>query len=138
MVIVDDHLAVLAIAGAAPTGLPDGPVATTYAFHFRLVRAVIDEIADGALSRRLADPTKALDRVLRPPADRLLVLDPRVSTGEAGRVGASHHANLLLAELVAAARHHGAAVRVSEGNVGRTWAAVMTAESVDFAAISLS
>jgi len=137
VVIVDDHIALLAIAGAPPAELPDGPVVTTYSFHFRLVRAVVDEAADGALSRRVSDPALAVRRVIHPPADRLLVLDPRTSTAEAAQVGFNHGANLLLAELVGAALRHGAAIRMSEGNVGRAWPAVMTAESVDFAVLAI-
>ncbi len=49
----------------------------------------------------------------------------------------THRANLLLAELVGAAVHHQAAVRVATANVGRTWAQVMEAEHVDFASLDL-
>jgi hypothetical protein len=138
MVIVDDHIAVLAIAGAPPGDLPAGPVVTTYSFHFRLARAVADEVADGQLSRHLDDPAKALRRMLRPPSDRLVVLDPRASLEDAVDVGARYRASLLLAELVGAARYHRAAVRVSRANVGRSWPDIMASESVDFATLRVS
>ena len=136
MIIVDDHLALLAIAGALPDLGHPGPIATTYGFHFRLARAVADSTRTGSLSRRLADAPAALNRVLRPPANRLVVLDPRASVDEAVRVGMAHGANLLLAELVGAALHHHAAVRVTPGNEGRIWAAVMAAEDLSFATVN--
>ena len=135
MIIVDDHLAILAIAGVLPDLGRSGPIATTYGFHFRLARAVADSARSGALSRRSENAPAALTRVLRPPAHRLVVLDPRASVGESVRMGVQHSANLLLAELVGAAVHHRAAVRVTQANEGRTWAAVMTAEGVDFATV---
>lgn len=80
MIIVDDHLALLAIAGQLPDrGHADGPIATTWTFQFRLARALPDTARSGALSRRLSDPEAALRRVLAPRADRLVVLDPRAS-----------------------------------------------------------
>lgn len=135
MIIVDDHLALLAIAGALPElGFP-GPIVTTYGFHFRLGRAVGDSARSGALSRRLQNAPTALNRVLHPPANRLVVLDPRASLDEAVRTGIEHRANLLLAELVGAAVHHQAAVRVTTANEGRSWGAVMDASGVDFATV---
>lgn len=138
MLIVDDHLALLAVTGRLPDDLPPGPVATTYCFHFRLARAVADSEGTGhdgtgALSR-LA-PGVALTRVLSPPADRLVVLDDRASLAAAVDVAHRHTANLLLAQLVGAARHHQAAVRVMAANCGRSWNTVMRAEEIDFATV---
>ena len=135
MIIVDDHLALLAIAGALPELAHPGPIATTYGFHFRLARAIADSARSGTLSRRLENAPAALNRVLRPPANRLVVLDPRASVDEAVRVAMGHAANLLLAELVGAAVHHQAAVRVTPGNQGRSWAEVMGASGVNFATV---
>jgi hypothetical protein len=50
-------------------------------------------------------------------------------------VAVRHRANLLLAELVGAALTYGAAVRVTRGNLGRTWADIMHANNIDFRAI---
>jgi hypothetical protein len=55
--------------------------------------------------------------------------------GEAVRVATEHAANLLLAELVGAAVRHQAAVRVTAGNVGPRWAAVMAASGLNFATV---
>jgi hypothetical protein len=135
VIIVDDHLALLAIAGSLPVLGQPGPVATTYGFHFRLVRAVTDSAQSGTLSRRRQEAPAALSRVVRPPANRLLVLDPRASVEEAVSVANERGANLLLAELVGAAVHHRASVRITPGNLGRTWAAVMESEGVNFATV---
>lgn len=135
MVIVDDHLGLDLIVGDRPAGLPAGPVAITYGFHYRLVRAVASDQDTGALARRVAGPALALQRVLRPPIDRLVALDPREGLAEAAAIANRHAANLLLAELVGAALHHRAAVRVTSANCGRAWPAIMAAEGVDFATI---
>lgn len=135
MIIVDDHLALLAIAGALPELGQPGPVTTTYGFHYRLARAVSDSARSGSLSRRLQDAPAAVIRVLKPPANRLVVLDPRASIEEAVDVAIQGSANLLLAELVGAAMHHRASVRIAPKNEGRTWAAVMEAAAVDFATV---
>lgn len=134
MVIVDDHLALLAIAGRLPDLAADGPVVTTWSFQFRMARAIMDSARSGSLSRQSPDPASASRRVLHPPAHRLVVLDPRLSIDHAVRVAVTYRANLLLAELVGAGVHHGAAVRVTPANVGRTWEVAMEAESIDFAA----
>lgn len=135
MIIVDDHLALLAIAGALPELGQPGPVTTTCGFHYRLARAVSDSARTGTLSRRHQEAPAALDRVLRPPANRLIVLDPRASVDEAVSVAFEHGANLLLAELLGAAVHHRASVRITPRNEGRTWAGVMKAAGVDFATV---
>lgn len=132
MIIVDDHLALLAIAGRLPDLGVDGPVTTTWGFHFRLTRALLDPARHGSLSRRNVDPAAAARRILHPPAHRLVVLDPRASVDEAVRVAIVHGANLLLAEILAAAVHHEASVRITEANAGRTWPSAMEAEGVDF------
>ena len=137
MIIVDDHLALLAITGRLPDLGHPGPIATTYGFHFRLARAVAESARSGSLSRRLENAPAALRRVLRPPANRLVVLDPRSSLDAAVRVATEHSANLLLAELVGAALHHQAALRVTAANAGRSWASVMDAHGVDFATVDL-
>jgi hypothetical protein len=134
VIIVDDHLALLAIAGSLPELGQPGPVTTTCAFHYRLARAVSDSARSGTLSRHQEAPA-ALARVLKPPGDRLIVLDPRASTDEAVTIANERGANLLLAELAGAAVHHRACVRITPRNAGRTWAGVMRAAGVDFATV---
>lgn len=110
---------------------------TTYGFHFRMARAVSDSARSGTLSKRSGGSPSAVRRVLRPPADRLLILDPRSSLDEAVRAATEHGANLLLAEVVGAAHRHGAAVRVTAANAGRLWPAVMHASGVNFATVEV-
>ena len=52
-------------------------------------------------------------------------------------VALRRRANLLLAELVGAALHHRAAVRVTEANQGRSWSQVMADEGVDFEIVGI-
>jgi hypothetical protein len=137
VVIVDDHLALLAIAGELPDLGVTGPVVTTWSFQFRMARAVTDSARSGSLSRRVADPAAASRRVLHPPAHRLVVLDPRSCVDDTVRVAVVHSANLLLAELVGAAVHHRAAIRVTRANQGRNWASVMKSERIDFEGINV-
>jgi len=80
----------------------------------------------------LSDPPSALRRVLSPPGHRLVVLDPRDSMANAVDIAVRHRANFLLAQLVGAALTHSAAVRVTVGNVGKTWADIMHAHGIDF------
>lgn len=135
MLIVDDHLGLLRTVGQLPELDEHAPVATTASFQFRLVRAVADSARSGRLSHRLPVPSAALHRVLHPPGHRLVVLDPRMSMEEAVAVAIRHRTNLLLAELVGAALKHEAGIRVTLGNVGRIWSAVMEAEGIDFATL---
>jgi hypothetical protein len=72
---------------------------------------------------------------LQPPANRLIVLDPRVSTVQAVRIAIEHRANLPLAELAGSAAHDGAAVRLTAANVGRTWPTFMQTEGIDLAKV---
>jgi hypothetical protein len=87
------------------------------------------------ISRRVADPDVALRRYLRPPANRRIVLDPRVSADQSVRIGVEHRANPLLAELAGSAVRYGAAVRLTAANVGRTWPTVVQAGGVDLATV---
>lgn len=132
MLLVDDRLAYRSIAGLLPGEIGGWPIATTYGFHYRLVRALASTAVAGALSRH-AHHDIALDQVISPSPDRLVVLDPRRSLGPAVGVAARHGVNLLLAELVGAAKAAGIPVRVTTAGV--RWNEVMAAEGIDFAVI---
>ncbi|CAN5522657.1 hypothetical protein BH20ACT2_BH20ACT2_24010 [soil metagenome] len=131
MIIVDDRLSLAALAGRRERfgGAADEAVATTWGFHYRLVRALADDRRVGRLTA--ATPAALRERVLAPPAADLLVLDPRELTGIAAAAAVRHGLNLLAAELVAAATTHQARIALSTANVGRSWPAVFTAEGVD-------
>ncbi|MGH9170806.1 MAG: hypothetical protein ACRD0Z_08035 [Acidimicrobiales bacterium] len=137
MIILDDHLALLAIAGRLPGDSAHETLTTTYSFHYRLVRAVSDDASHGSLSRRLPNPAVALRRLVHPPADRLTVLDPRSSLEVAVAAARRHNANLILAELIGAAVFHGAKVRLTAGNVGLGWPAAMAAEGIDMTTVTV-
>jgi hypothetical protein len=68
--------------------------------------------------------------VTHPPAERLVVLDPREFTALAADLSMRHGLNLLAAEMVAACLHHRADLHLSAGNLGRDWTAVLEAEGV--------
>ncbi|HXH59544.1 hypothetical protein [Iamia sp.] len=119
MIIVDDRMAREVLSGRRHPTLGDQPVATTWGFHYRLLRALSDNRVDGRLSRSVAKGLRAT--AVDPPTTVLEVLDPRLTTHAAARLSIDHRLNLLSAGLVAAAQHHGAPVVLSAGNVGRTW-----------------
>ena len=125
MIIVDDKLCLDALGGRLEMA---EPVATTWSFYYRLLRALRDGSRWGALSR--SSTVEALRIAAQPPESRLRVLDPRPITDEAAELAVRHGLNVLAAELLAAARHHGAAVHLSAPNVGRRWPEIMASEGV--------
>jgi hypothetical protein len=126
VILVDDRLCLEALAGRLDVG--EGPIATTWGFHYRLVRALSD---DARLGRLTEVSTTALRRAaVSPPSDRLFVLDPRPVSEMAARMAIRHRLNLLAAELVAAATHHSASVALAAVNVGRTWPDVFATEGI--------
>lgn len=128
MIIVDDRLSLDALAGRLDHLAGDGPIATTWGFHYRLVRALSDDTRVGRLTKA---STAALRRVAVSPSPALLlVLDPRPITGIAATMAIRHRLNLLAAELVAAATYHSATVALASVNVGRTWPGVFAAEGI--------
>lgn len=137
MIIVDDRLTLDVLAGrrAALGATPDDVVATTWSFHYRLVRALSDPTRTGRLS---SGPPSAelIAAVVAPNPAELQVLDPRTVTSAAAAVAVRHGLNLLAAELVASAAHHGAAVALSAANVGRTWPGVFAAEGLELRVVA--
>lgn len=126
MIIVDDRLSLEALAGRFGA---EGATATTWGFHYRLLRALEDPSRWGVLSRAVTDEIRSL--AAEPPASRLRVLDPRQLTSRAATLAARHGLNLLAAELVAGALEYQAGVWLSGANVGRSWPEVMAAEGVE-------
>lgn len=129
MVVVDDHLAIRALGGLPiPTASSDDVIATTWGFHFRLLRALADPRVDGSLTRTTPDAVRAA--AARPPAGRLIVLDPRDVTADAARIAVQHGLNLLASELVASAKAHQARIVVTAANVGGRWQTACDAEGL--------
>lgn len=137
MIIVDDRLSLYALAGRPEVfgGRPEDAVATTWGFHFRLVRALTDTSRVGALS----EPGQSADMLamaIAPSPQQLQVVDPRQLTEAAAKAAVRHGLNLLAAELVAAAAHHGATIALSQANIGRTWPTVFRAEGIELHIVS--
>lgn len=135
MIIVDDRLSLDALAGNVGRPDSDDQVATTWSFHFRLVRA-LGEDRIGALTQGLADEVRRV--AASPPPELLVVLDPRAATERAALLAVKHRLNLLAAELVGAALVHSATVRLSAPNVGRHWPEVMAEEGVELEVVDSS
>ena len=76
---------------------------------------------------------EALARVTRPDPAHLEVVDPRPLVWEVAALRVERRANQLAGETVAAARHLGAVVRVSEGNGRGHVHDQVTAAGIDFA-----
>lgn len=125
MIIVDDRLSIEALAGRLPSS---GAVATTWCFHFRLLRALSGPKATGALGR--AAPANLLVVAATPPPDRLSVLDPRTVTTSAAEMATRYELNMLASELVAWAVRAGAEVRLHSSNVGRNWPQIFESEGI--------
>ena len=132
MIILDDALSLDALAGRRDRfgAAADDVVATTWGFHYRLVRALSDTQRTGRLSGGV-DTEALLHEALHPRSGDLEVLDPRTVTGTAAVLAVRHGLNLLAAELVASAVLHHAVVALAATNVGRTWPATFEAESVE-------
>lgn len=113
----------------------DEIIATTWSFHYRLLRALADDRAVGALSRASAAAVRR--RAAAPPPSRLVVLASRRSTALAAEVAVRHGLNLLAGELVAAAKLHRAGVMLAQGNVGRNWPSVLRAEGIELDVIDV-
>lgn len=133
MIIVDDQLSLAVLGGRARELAPDEPVATTWGFHFRLMRALADDARVGRLTR--ASTSDVRRQALSPPPATLVVLDPRELTGVAAGLAVRHRLNLLGAELFAAARSYDAGVRLSAGKVGRGWPEAMAVEGIDLVVV---
>lgn len=126
MIIVDDFLTrtIVLLTRTIVLGerqeVPDGEtVTTTWGFHYRLTRALIDNRTTGTLS--WGDATEALIAVSRPEQHGLAIVDPRSLTTTAATLAIEHRLNLLTAELMAAAQVHTAEVVLTERNVGQRW-----------------
>jgi hypothetical protein len=121
-VVVDDQLALLSTLGllVLPEGVR-GTLVTTYAWQLRITQALVSGRAtQGSLQRLVAlsglSRAEALARVTRPDPSLLEVIDPRPLVWEVAALRVEQRANQLAAETIAAARHLGAVVRLSEGN----------------------
>jgi hypothetical protein len=125
VIIVDDKLTLEVLGGRLRV---PAPVATTWGFHCRLVRALQDASRGGAVGGSAV--AGALAAAIDPPESRLRVLDPRVVTAETASLASRHRLNLLAAELFASAAHYSSEIYLSAPNVGSRWREVSDAEGI--------
>ena len=128
MIIVDDPLAVWALAGRGSRLWPREVPAIQWGFHFRLLRALLDRRVRGRLSDGIDE--RMVRAAMAPPTDVLTVLDPRHLTVTAARIMSRHRLSVVTSELLAAALVHRAPVHAAEANVGRSWRDAFTQEGV--------
>lgn len=127
MIIVDDHLTLLVVAGIVGNHEFGDDLVTTSLWYLRLVSAItapsIPGRGQGRLTRILgalpdADRDAAIARILSPPVDTVEVLHPMRFAAEMARAQREQQLNLLAAETVGAALHHGASIIVAAPNAG--------------------
>lgn len=139
MVIVDDHLTLLALADAIPVAEFGDDVATTSLWYLRLVSAATAPPpvhGPGRLERilqSLPEPSAALERILNPPRTTIQVLHPMEFAVETARMQRERRLNLLAAETLGAAAHHEASIFVAEPNAGGPIERAATAEGITYA-----
>ncbi len=135
MVIVDDHLALLTLAGVE---IGDD-VSTTSLWYLRLVSAATAPPEGvhgpgrlGRILHSLPHPAAALERILHPPRATLQILHPMDFAVETARMQRERRLNLLAAETLGAAAHHGASVVVAAPNAGGPIEAAAEAEGIAY------
>ena len=140
MVIFDDHLTLLALAGVMPVTEFGDDIATTSLWYLRLVSAATAPPAKvhgpgrlGRILQSLPEPASALERILHPPRTTLQVLHPMEFAVETARMQRERSLNLLAAETVGAASHHGASVLVAAPNAGGPIERAANAEGISYA-----
>lgn len=121
MIVVDEYLAVLAVGGEWPRGLPDDQdLVVPSSRHWRLLQRIYRP-ATGPLSQLLAALSPAAcDAVRYPHPEVLQVLDSRPLLDEAAQLAARHGGGWLIAETLAAGLTFGRTLWFGrERNVGR-------------------
>jgi len=129
VIIVDDHLAVWALAGRGRRLWPGEAPTIPWGFHFRLLRALLDSRVRGRLSEGIDE--RMVRAALAPPTDVLTVLDPRHLTVTAAQLMSRHRLSVVTSELLAAALVHRSPVHVAEANVGRSWPDAFAKEGME-------
>lgn len=139
MIIVDDHLALLSLAGLDVVEDRDDDIVTTSLWYLRLVSAVTAPVVDGQGLGRLArvlsalpDPAAARDQILRPRAELIVVLHPMEFSVETARMQRQERLNLLAAETLGAAAHFDASILVAPPNAGGPIERAARAQHIDY------
>jgi hypothetical protein len=124
VVIVDDHLTLLALANVIPVAEFGSDLATTSLWYLRLVSAATAPPTIhgpgrlGRILQSLPEPAVALERILNPPWTTIQVLHPMAFAVKTARMQRERRLNLLAAETLGAAAHHEASILVAAPNVG--------------------
>ncbi|CAN5679600.1 hypothetical protein BH20ACT2_BH20ACT2_19320 [soil metagenome] len=116
MMVVDEHLALLALAGRPHPALGTEPLALSYGRAYRLTRALLDYgpgrlALRGRFSRLVdllapADQRLLHDRLARPDPAVLSIIDPRPTIRTAGAIQNTYAVSLLQAETLAVSIVH--------------------------------
>lgn len=128
MILLDDHLTLLVLTGGVERAeIDDEVIATTSLWYLRLVAAVtappVAARGPGRLRRMLdtlpaPDRQTGLERILDPAPEVVDVLHPMRFAVQTARMQREHHLNILAAETLGAAVHHGASILVAVPNAG--------------------
>lgn len=113
MILVDESLVLLRLAGRPPEQIAAESVALTYSRAYRLTRALLDPgpgrlAVRGRFSRLVsalsaADQAVLHDRLAEPDPAVLTIVDPRPTIRTAGAIQNTYSVSLLQAETLAAA-----------------------------------
>lgn len=131
MIIVDDHLALRALAGDDTYWVGETP-SVPRALYFRLLRALRDPTSSGRLSRDAA--RWMIDYVTDPPTDVLQVIDPRPHTVTADPQ-ARYRLSMAAADMLGSAIHHNTAIHIIEDNIGTNWTEACDIEGIELRVI---
>lgn len=138
MLIVDDHLTLLALAEVIAADEFGEELATTSLWYLRLVSAATTPPTFhgpgrlGRILQSLPDPAAALDRILHPPRTTIQVLHPMEFAVDTARMQRERRLNLLAAETLGAAAHHEASILVAAPNAGGPIEHAAAAEGVTY------
>lgn len=138
MVIVDDHLTLLALADVISVAEFGSDVATTSLWYLRLVSAATATPTVhgpgrlGRILQSLPEPTEALERILNPPWTTIQVLHRWRSPWRPRRMQRERRLNLLAAETLGAAAHHEASILVAAPNAGGPIERAAAAEDITY------
>lgn len=135
MIIVDDHLALRALAAEDGTLWLGETPSVPWGLYFRLLRALHGSRSNGTLSRNATQQMIAYAKA--PPSDVLKVIDPRPHTVTTATLMNRYPLSLVAADLLGAAKQHGEAIHAAEGNVGIHWADVCDREAIELRIISV-
>lgn len=140
IVVVDDHLLTLHLAGH-DTWLPRGArVATTASWWFRLARA-LDRPGGGSLSALVSDfaaeDQQVVEGLVRRLPEDVTVLHPRDTVPHAAGVSARHGLNLLAADALATALVLDGRLLVAAHDDGPRLRAAAAAVEIPYGAVRL-